>query len=455
MGRLRAGAGRAIITPPTGLFMMGYIAREHKAVSVHDDLAATALVLDDGGTKLAIVTCDLIFLHPAIVARIRSLAYLRTGISPDHHMLCCSHTHSGPVMFADETSPEDQRAYLEDLVVLIVEAVEEANHNLQDAVWGVARGLASIGMNRRQHMANGRIALGENPQGPVDPSVQVLRVDTADGGPLALLVNHACHAVCLSHNSYAISADWPGVMRRKVETTLALSGHLPVRCAFVQGAGADINPLGGPQDTFDSAERLGTEIAEEVLALCDSVEIEDLRCEVTLEATRTEISLPLLGPVAPDGQRVPPFAELASGIMHMPWEEAKAQLKQRFPWEAHVEERDGVWHATAELQAFRLGDVVLVGVAAEPFTEIGLQVKDRSPAALTLFAGYTNGSISYLAPPQAYEEGGYEVRDAYIYYRLPAPLAPACAGLVIDGLLKLIEGLGVDSQGRSRSLDKD
>jgi hypothetical protein len=357
-------------------------------------------------------------------------------------MICCSHTHSGPVVYANETSPQDQLAYLGDLVYLIVEAIEEAHHNLQDALWGVRSGEATIGMNRRQHLANGSIALGENPQGPTDPSVQVLRVDTADGGPLALLVNHACHAVCLSHNNYAISADWPGVMRRKVETTLARSGHLPVRCAFVQGAGADINPLGGPQDTFDSSERLGTEIAEEVLALCDSVAIEELKCETTLEATRMEIPLPLQGPVGPDGQRVPSYDERVSRTMRLPWEEAQAQLEQRFPWEAHVEEREGVWHTTAELQVFRLGDVIVAGVAAEPFTEIGLEVKARSRAAHTFFAGYTNGSISYLAPPQAYEEGGYEVRDAFIYYRLPAPLAPDCAGLVIEGMLGQVERAG-------------
>ena len=447
MGRLRAGAGRAIITPPTGLFMMGYIARSHKAVSVHDDLAATALVLDDGKTKLAIVTCDLIFLHPTTVARIRSLAHLRTGIPPDHLMVACSHTHSGPVVFADETSPEDQRDFLDSLVDLIVEAVAEAHHNLQDAVWGVSRRQTSIGMNRRQHLANGRVALGENPHGPVDPSVQVLRVDTEDGAPLALLVNYACHAVCLSSNSYVVSADWPGVMRRRVEASLAGAGHMPVRCGFVQGAGADINPLGGPQDTFDSAERLGTMVAEEVLALYGRSGHDTLRPGIELQATRKEIPLPLLGPVAPEGQRVPPFEELVSRTMHLPWEEAKAQLEQRFPWAAHVEERDGVWHTTTELQAFRLGDVALVGVGAEPFVEIGLEVKARSTAAFTFFAGYTNGSISYLAPPLAYDEGGYEVRDAYIYYRLPAPLAPSCAELVIGGLLAQIESLGLSSQG--------
>jgi hypothetical protein len=357
-------------------------------------------------------------------------------------MICCSHTHSGPVVFANETSPADQRAYLENLVYLLAGTVAEANHDLQDAVWGVFSGQTTIGVNRRQHLANGRIALGENPQGAIDPSVQLLRVDTAGGAPLALMVNYACHAVCLSHNSYVTSADWPGVMRRRVEAALASDGAPPLRCGFIQGAGADINPLGGPQDTFEAAEELGTRVAEEVLALYAGAAAIPLCAQIGLSAIRREIPLPLLGPVAPDGQRVPPYEELASHTMRMPWPEAQAQLDRRFSWAAHVEERDGVWHTSAEVQTFRLGDVALVSVAAEPLVEIGLQVKERSPATHTLFAGYTNGSISYLAPPQAYEEGGYEVRDAYIYYRLPAPLSPACAGLVMEEMLGQIESDG-------------
>ena len=328
----------------------------------------------------------------------------------------------------------NRRAYVDNLVYLIVGAVAEANHSLQDAVWGVGRGKATIGMNRRQRRRDGQVVIGHNPEGLVDPDVQVLRVDGGEGGsqPLAILVNHACHAVCLSSNSYALSADWPGVMRRAVEATTG------ARVGFIQGACADINPLGGPQDTFEGAQRLGAMVAQGVLDLYPAIA---LRSEVELRAARLEVGLPLLGPVGRDGKRVPPFPELASQVVGLPWTELHPLLEQRFPRRAHVEERNGVWYTTAELQAFRLGDVVLVSVAAEPFVEVGVQVKARSVAAFTFFASYTNGCVSYLPMPLAYNEGGYEVDTAYIYYRLPAPLAPACAELVIGGALAMIEEL--------------
>jgi hypothetical protein len=207
---------------------------------------------------------------------------------------------------------------------------------------------------------------------------------------------------------------------------------------FVQGACADTNPIGGPQDTFDSAQRLGALVAERALAVLDDIV---LQREVRLGAARRGIGLPLLGPVGGDGGRVQPFDELLSAVIGLPAAEARALIDYRFPWQAHVEERDEVWYTVAECQAFSLNDVVLVGLAAEPFAEIGQQIKGRSSAALTIFAGYANGSVGYLPTPLAYNQGGYEVDSSYVYYRLPAPLAPACAELAAGGALALIDTL--------------
>ena len=41
----RAGAAREVITPPTGIYLIGYGDRTKGNIGVHDDLTATALVL--------------------------------------------------------------------------------------------------------------------------------------------------------------------------------------------------------------------------------------------------------------------------------------------------------------------------------------------------------------------------------------------------------------------------
>jgi Neutral/alkaline non-lysosomal ceramidase, N-terminal len=488
---LLAGVGRATITPPVGIWLMGYAARDKGSVSRHDDLVATALVLSDGEVRVALVTCDLIFLHPTTVARIRTLVHERTGIPAENVMICCSHTHSGPVPFAGEPSPADRdlrSSYVSNLVHLIVGAVDEANHGLQAAAWGVGRGRVAIGVNRREMLADGRLILGENPQGASDDELIVLRVDALDrtgtsSRPLAAVANYACHAVCLSSNSYAISADWPGVMRREAE---AATGAM---VGFIQGAGADINPAGGPQDEFGSAQRLGGMVAEELCRVYGQI---SLRREVRLRMARKELHLPLGW--TEDDRHVSSwqaaFAEKVTAILQMPERDALAYMDHRFPWTAEIEEggQEGVagrraWTVPSEVQGLRMSDpqhdgcdVALVGVAAEPFVEIGMEVKARSragtllapertpvtggvpvaeglaaqggPAAQaqravghTMFAGYTNGSVGYLPTRDAYEKGGYEVDTSYLYYRLPAPLAPASAGMVIGEMLSQIEGM--------------
>jgi hypothetical protein len=63
----------------------------------------------------------------------------------------------------------------------------------------------------------------------------------------------------------------------------------------------------------------------------------------------------------------------------------------------------------AELHGIRIGDAALVGFAGEPFSELGAQVKARSPFPHTLFSGYTNDYLGYLPTAEAYPAGGYEV----------------------------------------------
>src|SRR4029079_7805555 len=60
------------------------------------------------------------------------------------------------------------------------------------------------------------------------------------------------------------------------------------------------------------------------------------------------------------------------------------------------------------VHAVRIGDGVIVTAPGEPFTELGLAVKERSPGRPTLYAGYTNGAVGYFPTADAYAEGGDE-----------------------------------------------
>ena len=89
----------------------------------------------------------------------------------------------------------------------------------------------------------------------------------------------------------------------------------------------------------------------------------------------------------------------------------------------------------------RIGDGVIITAPGEPFTEIGMAVKQRSPGRPTLYAGYTNGAVGYFPTPAAYPEGGYEPVFSNRSYGRPAPMAPACERLLVERGVRLAETL--------------
>ena len=258
---LRAGVARADITPPVGAILVGFSDPERRATHVRDPLYATALVLDDGQTRAAIISCDLIYVHPSVARSVGALVQVQTGIASDRVLICGSHTHSGPAACDHPGAQPIDRSYVAILPFLLAGAVVEAAAQLEPVRlrWGTAR--SAVAVNRRERRADGRVVLGHNPSGPVDQLVRVACLDQLESGPpLALLVNYACHPVTLGDRSKAVSADYVGHTRTVVERATGST------MLFLQGACGDINPRFGPGVDDGSVQILGIELAGAVLA---------------------------------------------------------------------------------------------------------------------------------------------------------------------------------------------
>jgi hypothetical protein len=97
--------------------------------------------------------------------------------------------------------------------------------------------------------------------------------------------------------------------------------------------------------------------------------------------------------------------------------------------------------AEGSIHAIRIGDGAVVTGPGEIFTEIGLAVKERSPADVTLYAGYTNGCVSYFPIASEYPLGGYEPSYGNKTYGLPAQVAPECDRLLVETGVDLVQSL--------------
>jgi len=430
----KASVSRVTISPPVGMYLPG-MERTENSHGLRDELYATALAFEADGDEVVIVSCDVLALHPETVFRVRQQASSLTGIRPGNIMLCATHCHSGPVTYALPDSRPMYKAYAKNLEFQLVGLIRMALEGLSPARINFDIGHSSIGINRRLTMEDGTTVISANPDGPTDPEVGVLRVDTVDGTPLAIMVNYACHPVVLGNGSNVISADWPGAMRRTVE---AETGALTV---FIQGGCADVNPMPGePSDDEELLEQLGLEIGNEVLRVWSGITPKDFH---TLDAKSNKLHLPLL-PASQHNGVLPEFIELAQAVEGLSQQELESWLHDRAPWKADIVGKGDDRRAEMELQAMRIGHVGLASAAGEIFVQTGMRVKMNSPFKDTIFAGYANGLVCYIPPPEEYERGGYEVEEVYIAYRLPAPPAPEAAGMIEEGAVQLLHDLSAN-----------
>jgi hypothetical protein len=395
-----------------------------------DDLSATAIIVSDGDTRVAILSCDLLHIHPDLVRRVRRDAGERTGIPAENMMFCATHTHSGPATYAYPDSPPIGRAYVANLTFQLVGLIEVAHHRLAPARFGFGRGQAHIGVNRRVTGPGGTTVIDANPDGPTDPGVDVLRIDRDDGTPLAVLVNHACHAVVLGAGSTLISPDWPGKMREVVEEVTGAA------CLFIQGAAADINPLPGiPCDRLEVMEKLGIEVGAGAIAAWAGINARSIE---SVGVCSERASVPLISPARYVDR---PLVEMAGPDQQQTRAQLRQQLRHSAPWTADLGGTGDKRDVAVEVQAIRIGDMALVSVAGEVFVETGLRVKQLSAIPKTMFAAYTNGCAGYLPPAAEYARGGYEVDESFLFYQLPTPVAPGGAALVEQSALRLLSEL--------------
>ena len=248
----------------------------------------------------------------------------------------------------------------------------------------------------------------------MDPTLHVVRVDGIDGTPLAVVTAYACHPVALRPPSHAISADFVCALRATVEPQVGAP------LLFAQGAAGNLVPIGPEMEMEERLELTGKVLGTEALRVYSA-----------------------LGAEASGATLAPPKPELAAAsatLLLDLWTEqppiADAERShQTFPYLTPPLVNGKVECA---VQALRLGDMALVGVAGEAFVEIGLAVKARSPIPHTIFLGYTNGCLGYLPTAAAYAPGGYEVHRAHAVYRLPHTIAPDSAERIIATSLELL-----------------
>ena len=388
---LRAGAAKVDITPKE-VKDYDVVGHPRKVTGVRDPIRAGVLILDDGETKAAIVTSDLINAYQPLVDLARERIEKETGVPAANIMVTASHNHSGPAFEADTE-------YGREVIEKIGLAAKEAAADMRTVTVGYGLDKIDFSINRRK-VINGRAVVRLNPDGPNDPRVKVLRFD--DGRsltPLAVVMHAVCHPCFFTwgdkgsgpypHGFPMMSADFPGNAQGFVEDIY--QGE--TSALFMQGCGGDIRPNlpGYPYRCADEADiqwasrDLGSAV---IRALAQSVTREELKKRETFYQIR-----------------------IASEIVELPGKEEPVK---------------------AELMAMKVGPFLFLTMPGEPMVELGFKLEAAvADRATPIIVGYANGGIGYIATADSYEVGGYEPNRS--------PLTPEAEEVVLNELGKLVD----------------
>ena len=421
----QAGVAKTDITPPPGLPLYGYTDRTQLSTGTLDPLYARVLVLQVGEKRLALVTLDLgrVFGEPSL-SRLRERLTKTSGIS--FLFITASHTHSGPNIldnYPSNRTPAWETAALDK----IARAVSEACEHLTDARLGTGYGRAYIGYNRRRVFPDGSVTMfwqnpDKIPTEPVDPTVSVLRIDTAAGQPLAILVNYACHPVVLGPNDLKYSADYVGVLTRTVEESFG--GGSPL-CLFLQGGDGDINPYyadtSKAEDAVKNRDWTGGELGREAARVAQTIK------PLPTSDASLQFSEDLMTfPVRWNAQKF-----------------RKGMIATYGPsvYEDHAELLDSDNPPTAlsvpVISLLLNKSIAFAGLPGEPFVDFQIDWRKRCPVRDAFFVGYANAYVDYLPTIQAATQGGYGAGDSNTY------LAVGAGERMVDqALMRVYEMLG-------------
>ncbi|MCL4179813.1 MAG: neutral/alkaline non-lysosomal ceramidase N-terminal domain-containing protein [Verrucomicrobia bacterium] len=426
----QAGTARRNITPQIPFWLSGYAARTNPAARVNHDLWAKALALQDrSGTRVVIVTTDLIGLPHEISTAAANQLRDRFLLPRANILFNSSHTHAGPVVWPNlrvmfDLNPADQAAalaYAHRLADTLAEVASDALTRLEPARLKYGLGQASFAINRRQPASDG-VRIGENPAGPVDHDVPVLRIEHPHGPLRAVLFGYACHNTTLVGHNYEIDGDYAGAAQRALE-----QDHPGTTALFLMLCGGDQNP--NPRGTFQLAEQHGKTLAAAVSAtLHRNLEPVDPSLQAAFSQIRLEF--------APHSRETFETEAQSDHVFR--------QRRARLMLDAY-DRGDPVRSVAYPVQAIRLGaNLALLGLGGEVVVDYGLELKKEFGCNRLVVAGYCNEVMCYLPNVRILREGGYEPVDSMIYYGQPGPFTDSVEATLLEAARSTLSQAGFE-----------
>jgi len=366
---------------------------------VIDPTWVKALVIDNGQEQFAFVTVDAIGSSGPLMDIVYPIAKAKGFTLPrENVMLSAAHTHSGPGAISpdflwavapatDLMIPSLQLKF----ATSVADALVQAEQSMQPAKFGIgSTRLIGVTRNRRG---------GFSPYvstTTIDPHLGVIRVDAANGTPLATIWNFAVHGTCYGPSNMKFSGDIMGKASEYIEKQV---GGVAL---FINGDAGDIDPTNeacSNEPEFKGSAIIANAVAQErsTLATTDSISMNIYSKVIPFGFTSLNMTLARFADCKSGGPLdICTLCEILQCDLNLHLDSAWVEQDPMF---------------TAISFGVNGKNTLLVTLPGEPLVELGWQVRnDTQDMGFddTFLCGYSNSHMGYFATPNEYDVGGYE-----------------------------------------------
>ena len=444
-----AGYASVNINPPLGIGMLGYFVPRY-AKGFLDDLTASALALSKNGKTFLILSVDNCSIRTEMVKRCTARIEKDAGIPASNIFITSTHTHTGPYLVSVGAFELDEKMineYVDFLINRISDLARLAISDMRPAKMGHATGYAPdrISYIRRYRMKDGSTQTCppindpniDGPIGELDRRVHVLRFDR-EGASSIVILNYGIHTDTIG-GEY-ISSDFCGWMKKTIKATL------DAEAMFISGIQGDVgstnvHPLPGDMNdteiSFDNemkspgmARFVGRALAGTVLQVYDKVayvdvdDIEAIAKDLTVAAnipTKEELVIAKKYKELHESGRSDLIPYKAMELTTVVAEAHRMCILENGPDEFHL-----------ELLGLKLGPVAMMGIPGQPFTPVGVSIKDTPGWELIVPCALANGNEGYFPMIESYNEGGYEARTSSYKAGVSEAIVDCAKGILND-----------------------
>jgi hypothetical protein len=357
---LRAGIAVRKVNPDPLLPVSGGVGPSHPVNRREGDLTVRALVLEEEGTLVAIVSADFLGFPAVLGNRVRAAV---KEIPAKNILIGATHTHSAPDCYgfpdgAGGTARDEK--YMELVCARMAEALHEAATNLRPARLKIATG-----------EAKGKIAYNYYADQLYDPRCHVIQALDASGKPIATLVNYAIHPEVLGNDAGICSPDLVGPLYERLAEKGGGTGIFMNSAQGGMVTADNRQPAGKEARSWEECKRIGSLLADQALRIVsDAPE----QASPKLFCAARPLSLPVDGPLM------------------------RALLKT-LPGSPGAE----VTSLTTQLNVVNLGNAQILTIPGEALPNIGYYLKRKMHGEHNLLFGLTNDAFGYILTKEDFD----------------------------------------------------